>query len=152
MTYIPSKFVRACLAFTILLLSIGAGQTAFAEINSYKARSGNNRFSVEVIPAGKTELNRLYSWQAKIIPSASSVLASADYVLKPGDIKISGGMPAHGHGLPTRPRVTHVSRTSNGEFLLTIEGLKFQMWGDWVLVIALPGISDKAEASFNLAP
>ena len=40
---------------------------------------------------------------------------------------VSGGMPAHDHGLPSRPRVTRA--LGDGAYLL--EGLKFHMNGRW---------------------
>lgn len=43
--------------------------------------------------------------------------------------KVDGGMPQHGHGLPTRPRVTR--QLGNGRY--QIEGLKFNMGGWWEL-------------------
>ncbi|NNC54311.1 MAG: FixH family protein, partial [Pseudomonadales bacterium] len=44
-------------------------------------------------------------------------------------ISIDGGMPGHGHGLPTQPRVT----AQVGEGRYRVEGLKFTMPGRWVL-------------------
>ncbi|MBT8139232.1 MAG: FixH family protein [Gammaproteobacteria bacterium] len=44
-------------------------------------------------------------------------------------ISIDGGMPAHGHGLPTQPRVT--AQVSEGRY--RVEGLKFTMPGRWIL-------------------
>ena len=42
-----------------------------------------------------------------------------------GRLKVDGDMPQHGHGLPTRPRVTR--NLGNGDY--QIEGVKFQMGG-----------------------
>jgi hypothetical protein len=44
-------------------------------------------------------------------------------------ITVDGGMPQHGHGLPTKPRVTR--RLGNGDHL--VEGMKFNMGGWWVV-------------------
>lgn len=43
-------------------------------------------------------------------------------------IFISGGMRAHGHGLPTAPQAVEVG---GGEYV--IKGLKFSMTGNWEL-------------------
>jgi hypothetical protein len=43
------------------------------------------------------------------------------------EISVDGGMPAHGHGLPTQPEVT--KQLGDGKYL--IEGVKFSMPGDW---------------------
>ena len=44
-------------------------------------------------------------------------------------IKLSGGMPAHGHGLPTAPEV--VADASPGTYL--IKGLRYSMPGAWLI-------------------
>ena len=44
-------------------------------------------------------------------------------------VAIDGGMPQHGHGLPTKPRVTR--ELGNGDYL--VEGMKFNMGGWWVV-------------------
>ena len=44
-------------------------------------------------------------------------------------ITVDGGMPQHGHGLPTKPRVTRA--LGNGDHL--VEGMKFNMGGWWVV-------------------
>ena len=53
-------------------------------------------------------------------------------------IAIDGGMPAHRHGLPTRPQVT--ADLGGGRY--RVEGLKFSMGGRWELrfdISAAPG-------------
>lgn len=47
----------------------------------------------------------------------------------PARIAITGGMPAHGHGLPTQPVATKY--LDQGRYL--IEGMKFNMDGAWQL-------------------
>lgn len=48
-------------------------------------------------------------------------------------ISVDGGMPGHGHGLPTQPRIT--GQLGEGRYVL--EGLKFNMPGRWRLVFDL---------------
>lgn len=66
----------------------------------------------------------------------------------PAKISIGGGMPAHGHGLPTQPQVTEY--LDKGRYL--IEGTKFNMSGDWVMVFGVNAgqISDTLKFEFNL--
>lgn len=47
----------------------------------------------------------------------------------PAAFSVTGGMPSHGHGLPTQPKVTQY--LGDGKYLL--EGLKFNMAGEWQL-------------------
>ncbi len=62
------------------------------------------------------------------------------------DLTIDGGMPQHGHGLPTRPRVTQ----GLGDGAYRIEGVRFNMGGWWELkvTIAAGGVTDTV--TFNL--
>ena len=53
----------------------------------------------------------------------------------PGTITISGGMPAHGHGLPTQPQAAQ--HLGDGRF--RIDGVLFNMPGEWVLQASVTG-------------
>jgi hypothetical protein len=59
----------------------------------------------------------------------------------PARIAIDGGMPDHGHGLPTRPEVTE--HLGDGRY--RIEGVRFNMAGAWVwrLVVETPRGTDR---------
>jgi hypothetical protein len=56
------------------------------------------------------------------------------------DIEVSGGMPAHNHGLPTSPRVTE--ELGDGDYRL--DGLRFHMGGYWEVVVTV--ITDDTES------
>jgi hypothetical protein len=62
-------------------------------------------------------------------------------------ITIDGGMPAHGHGLPTRPRITR--ELGGGEYL--VEGLRFNMGGWWVLEFDVVTANAGDRVTFNLS-
>ncbi|HEX7830655.1 MAG TPA: FixH family protein [Thermoanaerobaculia bacterium] len=62
-------------------------------------------------------------------------------------ITIDGGMPQHGHGLPTRPRVTK----SLGNGVYVIEGVRFNMGGWWEFKLAIQGSAGTDSITFNLA-
>ena len=62
-------------------------------------------------------------------------------------IEIDGGMPQHGHGLPTKPRVTR----SLGDGRYEIEGVRFNMGGWWELRLAITSASAGTDSvTFNL--
>jgi hypothetical protein len=61
-------------------------------------------------------------------------------------ISIDGGMPQHGHGLPTRPRVTR----SLGDGIYEIEGVRFNMGGWWEFKLAIGGSRGADTVTFNL--
>jgi len=59
-----------------------------------------------------------------------------------------GGMAAHGHGLPSKPVVT--SYLGEGKYL--IEGMLFNMSGEWTLAVAIrkDNFIDKTQFTINL--
>ena len=61
-------------------------------------------------------------------------------------IEIDGGMPQHGHGLPTRPRVTRAL----GEGRYQVEGLRFNMGGWWEFRVSIDAPSGLDRITFNL--
>ncbi|SDZ75912.1 hypothetical protein SAMN05660964_00162 [Thiothrix caldifontis] len=66
-------------------------------------------------------------------------------------IAVDGGMPSHGHGLPTAPQAIPTGKP--GEF--RIDGLKYSMPGEWVLGFLLhsalvPSAQDKIVFWFTL--
>ena len=68
----------------------------------------------------------------------------------PTAIHFDGGMPSHGHGFVTQPRVTQ--NLGDGEFL--VEGVKFHMPGAWVLRITVTSRtkSDRATLPVTITP
>ena len=60
---------------------------------------------------------------------------------------IDGGMPEHGHGLPTQPQVSRA--LGNGVYEL--EGLRFSMAGWWQLRLAIVSGAGTDDVIFNLS-
>ncbi len=61
-------------------------------------------------------------------------------------VTVGGGMPQHGHGLPTKPRVTRP--LGGGDHL--VEGLKFNMGGWWVVTFQVDAAAGTDSLVFNL--
>ena len=61
-------------------------------------------------------------------------------------ISIDGGMPEHGHGLPTRPRVKTLAAG-----VYEIEGVRFNMGGWWELKLAIASAAGEDTVTFNLS-
>ncbi len=70
--------------------------------------------------------NSLHTWIAEVKTASGAIVPNAT-------ITIDGGMPAHGHGLPTRPRVTE--NLGGGRY--KIDGMQFNMAGKWQLNLAI---------------
>jgi hypothetical protein len=61
-------------------------------------------------------------------------------------LRIDGGMPQHGHGLPTAPRVT----AALGGGAYRAEGLRFNMRGWWELKLHVDAPAGRDSVVFNL--
>ena len=61
-------------------------------------------------------------------------------------IAVHGGMPQHGHGLPTKPRVT---RTLGGGDHV-VDGMKFNMGGWWTVTFDVSSQVGRDSVTFNL--
>lgn len=75
-------------------------------------------------------LNQMHSWTIEI--QADQPIAS-NTLWESAVIRVSGGMPAHNHGLATSPQVTDY--LGDGRFLL--EGVRFHMAGVWILQLQI---------------
>lgn len=102
--------------------------------------SQQGRFVVRMEPpASGPALNQMHSWQVRVsAPDGSPVSQAA--------IDFKGGMPQHGHGFPTRPRVTR--ELSPGVYAL--EGMKFSMTGWWDMRLAIRAGEASDTAVFNV--
>jgi hypothetical protein len=61
-------------------------------------------------------------------------------------IAVDGGMPQHGHGLPTAPAMTGAL----GDGRYRIEGVRFNMSGWWELKLAIAADGASDDVTFNL--
>ena len=94
--------------------------------------TANGTYRVALVPPVDTvAINKMHAWQVKVSTPAGQPVQHAR-------VDVDGGMPQHGHGLPTHPRVTR--ELSPGTYL--VEGMKFSMPGWWEVkldVHAQPG-------------
>jgi hypothetical protein len=86
------------------------------------------------IPHGK-----LHRWTLHLETAAGAPVDSVT-------IAVDGGMPQHGHGLPTKPRVTR--ELGDGDHL--VEGMKFNMGGWWVVKFRVSAAAGQDSVVFNL--
>lgn len=77
-------------------------------------------------PDGPVAINRMHSWILHVKTASGEAVTGAK-------IEVDGGMPAHDHGLPTRPRVTR--EIGGGDYQL--DGVRFHMGGYWEMVITV---------------
>jgi hypothetical protein len=84
-------------------------------------------------------INQIQTWTILVKTSDGQPVEQAE-------ITVDGGMPQHGHGLPTQPEVT--DNLGAGNFL--VEGLKFQMPGWWEVTFHITANGDSDSITFNL--
>ncbi len=89
-------------------------------------------------PATPAAINQIHAWKIKLTSPAGLPVAHAH-------IAIDGGMPQHGHGLPTQPQVTQ--ELGDGVYLL--EGMKFSMTGWWEIKLAIQTTEASDKVTFN---
>ncbi len=89
-------------------------------------------------PPSPAAINQMHAWQLKLTSPAGAPVVQAR-------IRVDGGMPQHGHGLPTRPQVTR--ELPGGTYL--IEGVKFSMSGWWEIKLDIDGPAGADRVTFN---
>ena len=86
-------------------------------------------------------INVVHEWVLNIeTPDGQPVVGAA--------VSVDGDMPAHGHGLPTRPQVT--ADLGGGDY--RVEGMSFQMGGFWVVDVTITagGLTDRIHFELEL--
>lgn len=97
-------------------------------------------FRVSILPAGDSiPKGRLQQWTLHIESAAGLPIDSVG-------VAVDGGMPQHGHGLPTKPRVTRA--LGGGDHL--VDGMKFNMGGWWVVKFRLNAAQGRDSVVFNV--
>jgi hypothetical protein len=83
-------------------------------------------------------INELHTWTLHVETAAGEPLDGAT-------VTVDGGMPEHNHGLPTQPLVTPLG---GGDY--RVEGMKFQMPGQWFVTVVVDAAGQQDTARFNL--
>jgi hypothetical protein len=131
---------RTCYAgLGIALLSGAQLATGAATAASFAAQGAAGVYRVELESPDLLRLNTLESWVVTVTDAVGQPVVDAT-------IAVSGGMPAHGHGLPTAPAVS--VELGGGRYQL--DGVKFNMTGLWVLQIDITAAAGTDTASFEL--
>ena len=101
--------------------------------------SAQGRYVVQMEPpATSPAINQIHAWQIKLSSPDGAPVRNAR-------IAVDGGMPQHGHGLPTRPQVTR--EVAEGTYLM--EGMKFSMTGWWEIKLAIQATEGSDTVVFN---
>jgi hypothetical protein len=126
-----AMLMTGCMMFSKPPADLDYSRTRTSEAGAYRATV---RPQGDSIPKGK-----LHRWTLHLETAAGAPVDSAA-------ISVDGGMPQHGHGLPTRPRVTRA--LGQGDHL--VEGMKFNMGGWWVVKVRVQALAGADSVVFNL--
>jgi hypothetical protein len=102
--------------------------------------TSHKTFKTTLTPREKSiSINVMQAWVLKVVYPDNHVVDDAKII-------IFGGMPTHGHGFPTAPRIT--KNLGNGEYL--IEGVQFNMPGWWEMKFQISDGRQNDTVTFNL--
>jgi hypothetical protein len=130
----------ACSHAMMMLHGTGAKRPAAAEFGLGPRTSAGGRYVAALETATPLRTRQMHTIRLVIRDADGRAVDEAQ-------ISIDGGMPQHGHGLATRPRVTR----SLGEGIYEIEGVRFNMGGWWEFKVAIAGSRGTDMVTFNLA-
>ena len=139
------RFITTALALTVFAATAGCMSAPSNLDLSLTRPTVDNKFVVTLQPPARpAAINQLHSWQVRLATPAGAPIAHAR-------ITVDGGMPQHGHGLPTRPRVTQLTQLTqegtDGSYV--IEGMKFSMTGWWEIKLAIDSPEGADQVTFN---
>jgi hypothetical protein len=126
-----ASLLSSCMMFARPPQGLDYSRTRSSESGIYR---GTIRPQGDSIPKGRLQKWTLHLETASGAPVDAATLA------------VDGGMPQHGHGLPTKPRVTRA--LGNGDHL--VEGMKFNMGGWWVVKFRVRSTAGSDSLVFNL--
>ena len=106
----------ACLTLAASLACVSAAAAPTVTVN---VKSKKLLFSAAITHPAPPPVEKLHSWTVRLFDRKHAPVKHAR-------IKVSGDMPAHGHGLPTAPIAVE-----RGRGLYQLQGMEFQMPGVW---------------------
>ena len=145
-TFVAALVVLAAVATTgcghlmMMLHGSGVARPLETEFGTGPRASAAGQFTAALQPDQPLRPRRMQTMRVAITDAAGAPVDDAT-------ITIDGGMPQHGHGLPTRPRVTRAL----GNGLYEIEGVRFNMGGWWQFKLAIDAPAGSDIVTFNLA-
>jgi hypothetical protein len=132
--------LSAFAAVTALALLVAGCGTPPKDLDlSLEKNSAAGAYRIALVPpAAAPAINQMHSWKVRLATPEGAPVHGARFL-------VDGGMPQHGHGLPTQPRVTR--EIEDGTYVL--DGMKFSMTGWWEVKLAIDGPRGADKVTFN---
>ena len=117
-----------------------AARPAASEFGLGPRASAGQRYAATLQPRQALRVRQLQTLPVLITDASGRPIEGAR-------VSVDGGMPEHGHGLPTQPKV----RSALGAGMYEIEGLRFNMGGWWERKLAIESPAGTDSITFNLS-
>jgi hypothetical protein len=131
--------LTACSHAMMMIHGTGTRRPAPSEFGLGPRTSSSSRYVATLEPARPLRPRQMQTVRVTVRDVEGRAIDGAQ-------ISIDGSMPQHGHGLPTRPRVTG----NAGDGIYDIEGVRFNMGGWWEFKLAIAGPHGADTVTFNL--
>jgi hypothetical protein len=144
-----AKLITIALVAPLSLLLLMACSHLVMITGAHKPAADQFGFGPRTSAAGKYKVSIEENAPYKVGKLLSTVVTVHDangQRVEGAQIRIGGGMPQHGHGLPTKPRVSK----GLGDGRYQVDGLKFNMGGWWELKFAIAAGAVTDSVTFNL--
>ena len=131
--------MTACSHALMMIHGTGAKRPAASEFGLGPRASAEGRYVATLEPTRPLRPRQMQTVRVTVRDTDGRGIDDAQ-------ISIDGGMPQHGHGLPTKPLVT----THLGQGRHVVDGMKFNMGGWWVVKLTIDGTKGADVVTFNL--
>ena len=129
----------ACGHAMMMVHRTGAKRPAATEFGLGPRASANRIYVATLETAGQLRPRQMQTVRVTIVDAEGRAVEGAT-------LAITGGMPQHGHGLPTRPRMTRTLAGGTYE----VEGVRFNMGGWWEFKVVITSERGADTVTFNL--
>jgi hypothetical protein len=142
MRRIAASKIVVSVAISMLFAGCMAAAQSAGELDYSRTRSSANGIYLGtiIVSGDSIPTGRLQNWTLHLETANGAPVDVAT-------VSVDGGMPQHGHGLPTKPQVKLA--LGNGNHL--VEGMKFNMGGWWVVKFHINSAAGNDSLVFNLS-
>ena len=121
--FLAAAALSSLSAFSVFAPASGAEQARDPDLQGTSSEGYRVKIYSELTPL---QINRIHGWKLVIEDAGGRPVQAAR-------VEVSGGMPDHDHGLPTRPMIT--GEVEPGHYRL--DGLRFHMPGRWQVFVSI---------------
>lgn len=142
---------RVIALFAVLLAAPAFAQAVNIEAGAVEPPSNTS----SVTSTSRWSEKRLFEVSYTATPSPVPLLTTHTWTVTIADgegrrvrdatVTVLGGMPEHDHGFPTTPQIEPLG---DGRYL--VEGIKFHMPGDWVVILRIQAGASSDSVRFEL--